>query len=87
MEFQEVIGGQERYCSFQEVIERPRLGGAKARELFSILARGTEGWVSWEALGEVLLAMGRRSSGGGCRAPGLGRSCRWERRSSLWAPW
>eukprot|EP00931_Biecheleriopsis_adriatica_P048917 TRINITY_DN28273_c0_g1_i1.p1 TRINITY_DN28273_c0_g1~~TRINITY_DN28273_c0_g1_i1.p1 ORF type:complete len:588 (+),score=106.90 TRINITY_DN28273_c0_g1_i1:128-1891(+) len=38
LEFQEVISGQERYCGLQE-----------ARELFCLLARGTGGWLGWEA--------------------------------------
>lgn len=37
LEFQEVISGQERYCQLQE-----------ARELFSVLAKGTAGWLNWE---------------------------------------
>jgi len=37
LEFQEVLSGQERYCNLQE-----------ARELFSVLARGTAGWLNWE---------------------------------------
>ncbi|CAJ1365099.1 unnamed protein product [Effrenium voratum] len=37
LEFQEVVAGQERYCSLQE-----------AREIFCLLARGTSGWLSWE---------------------------------------
>jgi len=37
LEFQEVLAGQERYCALQE-----------ARGLFCLLARGTEGWLSWE---------------------------------------
>lgn len=37
LEFQEVISGQERYCSLRE-----------ARSLFCLLARGTSGWLTWE---------------------------------------
>lgn len=37
LEFQEVLCGQERYCSMQE-----------AREIFCWLARGTAGWLTWE---------------------------------------
>lgn len=37
LEFQEVLSGQERYCGLQE-----------ARELFCLLARGTDGWLTWQ---------------------------------------
>lgn len=43
LEFQEVLSGQERYCNLQE-----------ARELFSVLARGTAGWLSWEVFARRL---------------------------------
>lgn len=43
LEFQEVLSGQERYCNLQE-----------ARELFSVLARGTAGWLNWEVFAKRL---------------------------------
>lgn len=43
LEFREVLSGQERYCNLQE-----------ARELFSVLARGTAGWLNWEVFAKRL---------------------------------
>lgn len=43
LEFQEVMHGQERYCGLQE-----------ARELFCILAQGTNGSLTWEDFRERL---------------------------------
>lgn len=37
LEFQEVVSGQESYCDLRE-----------ARELFCLLARGTDGWLKWD---------------------------------------
>ena len=37
LEFQEVLSGQERYCGLHE-----------ARELFCMLARGSDGWLRWD---------------------------------------
>eukprot|EP00929_Paragymnodinium_shiwhaense_P007439 TRINITY_DN11135_c0_g2_i1.p1 TRINITY_DN11135_c0_g2~~TRINITY_DN11135_c0_g2_i1.p1 ORF type:complete len:1050 (-),score=275.49 TRINITY_DN11135_c0_g2_i1:63-3212(-) len=37
LEFQEVLSGQERYCGLQE-----------ARDIFCLLARGSDGWLTWE---------------------------------------
>lgn len=58
LEFQEVISGQERYCTMQE-----------ARDLFCLLARGTNGWLTWEGWKKRMNPKMVSVRGSHCQAP------------------